>query len=126
MICCALTRTVRAVGEMNNDVDTVEMPRPVGRGADISDRAKLDARDWFGRTAGAPVHGVAAFDKPDAQRAADKAGRTGHQDASQSPPSARSPRRLSNRSRRRWIREIQMPIPPSGVSTWPYPLSQNR
>src|SRR5690242_17788620 len=126
MICCASTRTVRTVGEMHDDVDTVEMPRPVGRGADISDRAKFEILDRLRRTPRASEHRVAALDEPGAQRAANEAGRTGHQDASQRPPSAQSPRRLSNRSRRRCIREILMPIPPSGVSTWPYPLLQNR
>jgi hypothetical protein len=52
MIRCLPPRTVRAVGEMHNDFDTVEVPRPIGRGTDISDRAKLDAPDWFRRTPG--------------------------------------------------------------------------
>jgi hypothetical protein len=66
---------------------------------------------------------VTALDEANAQPAADEARRTGHQDASQAPP---SPRRLCNRSKRKCIREIPMSIPPSGVSTWLFPLSQNR
>jgi hypothetical protein len=66
MIRCILPRTVRTGGEMHDDVDTVEMPRPVGRGADISDRAKFDARDSSRRTPGAPEHGMAALNEADA------------------------------------------------------------
>src|SRR5246127_1410774 len=101
MIYCLPPRTMRAVGEMNDDFDTVEMPRPVGRGADVSDREKLDIRDWFRRPPRAPDQPMAALDEAAAQRPADEARRTGHQNASQAPP---SPRRLCNRSERKCIR----------------------
>src|ERR1700746_3834258 len=91
MICCLPPRTMRAVGEMNDDFDTVEMPRPVGRGADVSDREKLDIRDWLRRPPRGPDQRMAALHGPATQRPADEARRTGHQNASQAPP---SPRRL--------------------------------
>src|ERR1700746_2679280 len=94
MICCRPPRTMRAVGEMNDDFNTVEMPRPVGRGADVSDREKFYAADGLHRSPEAPDYGVTALDEATAQPAADEAHRTGHQDASQAPP---SPRRLCNR-----------------------------
>jgi hypothetical protein len=65
-----------AAGEMHDDFDTVEMPRPVGRGADISDRVKFDAADGFRRPPGYADHGMVALDEADAQRTADEAGRT--------------------------------------------------
>ena len=37
-------RAVGAIGEMDDDLDAVEMPRPVGLRADVADRAKFDAR----------------------------------------------------------------------------------
>ena len=40
-------RPVGAIGEMDDDLDTVEMPGPVGLRADIADRAKFDARNRF-------------------------------------------------------------------------------
>ena len=126
VIRCRQPRTVRAAGEVHDNFDTVEMLRQVGRSADISDRPKFEARDWLRRTPGQPEHRMAALDEVGAQRTANEAGRTGHQDASQAPPSPRRPRRLSNQSRRRYVREMAVPIPASSVSTWPCPLSQNR
>jgi hypothetical protein len=69
---------VRAIGEMHDDFDTVEMPRPVGRGTNISDRTEFDIGDGLRRPPGVPDHRMAALDEAGAQCAADEAGRAGH------------------------------------------------
>jgi glycosyltransferase involved in cell wall biosynthesis len=94
------------VGEMHNDVDPIEMPRPVGVSGYIADRAKFDTRDRIRRTPGSAEHPMAVFNKAETQRAADKAGCTRHQDARQAWPPAKSPRGLSNPCECKCIRQI--------------------
>ena len=71
------------VGEMDHDIDGAEMFRPVRQRTELADRAKLDAVDGFGRAARQAEDCMAALDQPAAQRAADEAGCTRHQNARQ-------------------------------------------
>ena len=54
-------RAMRAAGEMNHDIDPVQMRRPVGPGADVTDRTKFDTRDRLCRTPGHPEHDMATL-----------------------------------------------------------------
>ncbi len=62
------------------------MLRPSRGRADIADRAQLDTRHWLSLSARQAEHQMAALDEPAAQRAADEAGRTGHQNVRQARP----------------------------------------
>jgi glycosyltransferase involved in cell wall biosynthesis len=115
-------RAMRSVGEVDYNFRLVEMARPIGRGNDLADRAKRDARNGFGRDARSPKHDMAALDQIAAQRAADEPGRTGHQNTRQALPLAAEPAiRLPKRSEDKRIREVPVPrqgcknaVPPRG------------
>jgi hypothetical protein len=52
------------VGEVDDDLGPIEMPRPVDVWTDITDRAKLGARYRFRLTPGQANDGMAASDQP--------------------------------------------------------------
>ena len=80
-------------GEMNDRVDGSEMPRPGCLRADFPERAELDPRDRLSRATRQADHPMAAFDQPAAERAADEAGGSGHQNLRQPRSSAARPAR---------------------------------
>jgi hypothetical protein len=84
--CGDVMRAVRAAGEMDDGIDAVEDTAPVGFRADVAERAQYDAGDRFRWASRHPNHMVAAAGELAAQRRADKAGRTSHQDARHAPP----------------------------------------
>jgi hypothetical protein len=66
-----------AIGEVDDDLGTIEKSRPVGVRTDITDSAKLGAGYRFRRTPGDPEDSMTASDEPVAHRAADKPGCAG-------------------------------------------------
>jgi hypothetical protein len=77
---------IRAVGEMNHDLDAIEMPGPVGLRTNIADRLELQAGDRFYRMSGDTQNRVAPLDELATQRAADETGRAGYQNPCQASP----------------------------------------
>ena len=77
---------MRAIREMNHDLDPVEMPRPIGLRTDIADRSKQNTVDRFCRTSCAAKNGMAAVHEFATQRTADETGSTGHQNARHASP----------------------------------------
>jgi hypothetical protein len=74
---------VRPIGKVDNAIDAVEMPGPVGLRADVADRPQLNPREGRRRAAGSAEHDMTAIGKTAAQRPPDKAACAGHEDASQ-------------------------------------------
>jgi hypothetical protein len=77
---------MRAIREMNHDLDPFEMPRPIGLRTDIADRSKQSTVDRFRRTSRSAENGMAAVHEFAAQCAADETCSTGHQNARHTSP----------------------------------------
>ena len=116
-------RAVGPVGEMNDGLDPVEMPGPVGLPADVTDRAQLDTRHRFARAPGSAEDNMAAVGQPAAQRSADKSGRAGHQDAQRASTCRGRPRLDWARARRANALERCRHQPNSHLRKWRPPIS---
>jgi hypothetical protein len=74
-------------GEVDSDIDARETLGPIGLRADVADRTQSDPGDGVRRAPRRAEHGVAVPRQAMAQRATDKARRTGNQNTGQRVPS---------------------------------------
>jgi hypothetical protein len=74
---------VRSIGQVDDAIDGVEMPGPVGLRTDLAARPELNPGEGSGRAAHQAERDMPAIGETAAQRAPDEAACAGHQNAGQ-------------------------------------------